>query len=114
MITVSTENIDEPNNSMPIKTKKLSVATHNIRSLNDPSKQNILFSLYDTHHYDIIALQETNFNHDNTSFLTNRFLNTKLSLVKTVIVNPMVSVLVFLLAPNSPNIFSTMIPNTTE
>jgi exonuclease III len=73
MITVSTENIDEPNNSIPIKTKKLSVATHNIRSLNDPSKQNILFSLYDTHHYDIIALQETNFNHDNTLFFNKSF-----------------------------------------
>src|SRR4051794_6758450 len=73
MITVSTDNIDEPNNSILLKSKKLSFATHNIRSLNDPSKQNILFSLYDTHHYDIITLQETNFNHDNTLFFNKSF-----------------------------------------
>jgi exonuclease III len=61
MITVPTIN---PNSNLPfntsISTSTINIATHNTRSFIDPAKQQHLISLYDTHHFDIIGLQETN------------------------------------------------------
>jgi exonuclease III len=74
MITVPTNNYNNTHiSSNSKKTKKLSFATHNVRGLNDPTKQNFLYSLYSTYHYDIIALQETNFKQENTPFFNKSF-----------------------------------------
>ena len=39
----------------------LNIASHNTRSLLDPHKQQLLVDIYSINHFDIIALQETNF-----------------------------------------------------
>src|SRR3954470_12069297 len=74
MITVPTDSFDQKDRiTTPNKKTKFTIASHNIRSLNESTKQNILFSLYDTHNYDILALQETNFNFNNSPFFNRSF-----------------------------------------
>src|SRR4051812_21606503 len=61
MITVPIMNNTNHSSSQTPFIPNLKIATHNVRSFNDPAKQNFLFSLYSTNQYDIIGLQETNF-----------------------------------------------------
>src|SRR5215216_2403113 len=54
------------NNSFPnnphLSTPTVNIATHNVRSFNDPFKQKFLTNLYLCNHLDVIGIQETNFN----------------------------------------------------
>src|SRR5215204_6317506 len=52
--------IIQPNNDNTAP-PALNIATHNTRSFTLPHKQQILYNLYNIHHLDIIAIQETNF-----------------------------------------------------
>jgi exonuclease III len=77
MNTVSTNiNIDtnattSQNDHIPI----FNFASHNVRSFNNPAKQNYLISLYKSHDLDIIGLQETNFKSITSSLLNQSFSN---------------------------------------
>src|SRR3954453_8554990 len=74
MITVSTEmNSEIPehsptnNNIHSLNIPNLTIATHNVRSFTNTTKQHYLLLLYSSYNIDIIGLQETNFKQKNAA-----------------------------------------------
>ena len=74
MNTVSTvKNIDTNTIPSPVNLPLINIASHNVRSFNNPAKQNYLMSLYKSHDLDIIGLQETDFLFNSSSIFNRSF-----------------------------------------